>query len=82
MFLCNNLKCIHYCQFTKNAWQDSHTASILQNLRSSGEKEAKKYEVQIDPNLMPILEEIERGGPAMMMKYGHEDPYIRMCIDL
>ena len=48
--------------------QDSHTASILQNLRSSGEKEAEKYEVQIDPNLMPILEEIERGGPAMMMK--------------
>mgnify|MGYP006889205970 FL=1 len=52
----------------KKCMQDSHTASILQNLRSSGEKEAEKYEVQIDPNLMPILEEIERGGPAMMMK--------------
>lgn len=52
--------------------QDPATANILQNLRNSGQKEqieAQMAQVRSDPSLKPILEDIEKEGPAVMMKY-------------
>jgi hypothetical protein len=46
-------------------------AGMLENLTNPSRKEqleSKMAELQNDPVLKPILEEIEKGGPSAMMK--------------
>lgn len=48
-------------------------AGMLENLTNPAKKEqleTRMAEVRSDPTLKPILEEIEKGGPSAMMKYG------------
>ncbi|MCO5570366.1 hypothetical protein L7F22_024086 [Adiantum nelumboides] len=52
--------------------QDPASANILQNLRSVGlreQVESQWEQVQRNPSLRAIVEEIEREGPATVMKY-------------
>ncbi|MCO5614062.1 hypothetical protein L7F22_068343 [Adiantum nelumboides] len=52
--------------------QDPASANILQNLRSVGQREqveSQWEQVQRNPSLRAIVEEIEREGPATVMKY-------------
>jgi hypothetical protein len=58
--------------------QDPGMASLIQNMHSQGYREnigAKVAELKEDEEIAPILEEIEKGGPAAMMKYWN-DPVV------
>ncbi|KAJ7546148.1 hypothetical protein O6H91_08G026900 [Diphasiastrum complanatum] len=58
--------------------QDPSMSGMLQNLMNPAHKEqleARMASVREDPTLKPILEEIESGGPAAMMKYWN-DPVV------
>lgn len=58
--------------------QDPATSSMLENLANplrKEELEEKMSQIKDDPALKPILDEIESGGPAAMMKYWN-DPEI------
>ncbi|KAI5070559.1 hypothetical protein GOP47_0014902 [Adiantum capillus-veneris] len=58
--------------------QDPASASTLQNLRTSGQTElaeAQWEQVQSSPSLRAIVEEMEREGPATVMKY-MDDPEV------
>eukprot|EP00246_Nothoceros_aenigmaticus_P007919 TRINITY_DN221_c0_g1_i1.p1 TRINITY_DN221_c0_g1~~TRINITY_DN221_c0_g1_i1.p1 ORF type:complete len:384 (-),score=78.71 TRINITY_DN221_c0_g1_i1:420-1457(-) len=58
--------------------QDPAMSGMLQNLTNPAQKEqleARMAQVREDPSLKPILEEIETGGPAAMMKYWN-DPVV------
>lgn len=53
-------------------------SSMLDNLTNPAHKEQmeeRMAQIRQDPSLKPILDEIETGGPATMMKYS-----IRLCI--
>ncbi|KAJ7544047.1 hypothetical protein O6H91_09G063000 [Diphasiastrum complanatum] len=55
--------------------QDPAMSGMLQNLTNPAHKEqleARMASVREDPTLKPILEEIESGGPAAMMKYWND----------
>eukprot|EP00249_Psilotum_nudum_P021626 c28179_g3_i2 orf=354-1400(+) len=55
--------------------QDPAMSSMLQNLTNPVHKEqleARVAQMRDDPTLKPILEEIETGGPATMMKYWND----------
>uniref|UniRef100_A0A0D6RAP3 STI1/HOP DP domain-containing protein n=1 Tax=Araucaria cunninghamii TaxID=56994 RepID=A0A0D6RAP3_ARACU len=58
--------------------QDPSMSGMLHNLADPSHKEqieARMSQVRQDPTLKPILDEIETGGPAAMMKYWN-DPSI------
>eukprot|EP00252_Welwitschia_mirabilis_P023232 TRINITY_DN652_c0_g1_i1.p1 TRINITY_DN652_c0_g1~~TRINITY_DN652_c0_g1_i1.p1 ORF type:complete len:338 (+),score=97.24 TRINITY_DN652_c0_g1_i1:215-1228(+) len=55
--------------------QDPNMSSMLQNLAHPSHKEqmeARLARVRQDPALKPILDDIESGGPAAMMKYWND----------
>jgi len=55
--------------------QDPSMSSMLENLSNPAHKEqleARMENIREDPSLKPILEEIESGGPAAMMKYWND----------
>ncbi|RAL39566.1 hypothetical protein DM860_003099 [Cuscuta australis] len=55
--------------------QDPSMSSMLDSLSNPAQKdqlEERMARVREDPSLKPILEEIERGGPAAMMRYWND----------
>lgn len=51
--------------------QDPAMAAMVQNMHSQNYREnitSKMEDLKKDPEVAPILEEIEKGGPAAMMK--------------
>ncbi|GAB4849843.1 Ankyrin repeat domain-containing protein 2B [Ancistrocladus abbreviatus] len=55
--------------------QDPSMSSMLENLANPAQKEeleARMARIKDDPSLKPILEEIETGGPAAMMRYWND----------
>lgn len=56
---------------------DPQIANMVNNMQSNPDMkeqmEAKMRELKMDPELAPILEDLETGGPAAMMKYW-QDP--------
>ena len=58
--------------------QDPSMAAMMNNMNSQqyrSDMESKMQSLKSDPELRPVLEEIETGGPAAMMKYWN-DPAI------
>lgn len=52
-------------------YQDPSMSSMLENLTNSSQKDQLEERltcIKEDPSLKPILEEIESGGPAAMMR--------------
>ncbi len=52
-------------------WQDPAMSGMLSNLTNPSHREQieqQMAQVREDPTLKPVLEEIESGGPAAMMK--------------
>ncbi|GAB4845827.1 Ankyrin repeat domain-containing protein 2B, variant 2 [Ancistrocladus abbreviatus] len=55
--------------------QDPSMSSMLENLANPAQKEqfeARMARIKDDPSLKPILDEIETGGPAAMMRYWND----------
>ncbi|CAH9084755.1 unnamed protein product [Cuscuta epithymum] len=60
--------------------QDPSMSSMLDNLSNPTQKdqlEERMARVRDDPSLKPILEEIERGGPAAMMRYWNDKDVLK-----
>ncbi|KAF6134612.1 hypothetical protein GIB67_025727 [Kingdonia uniflora] len=60
--------------------QDPATSSMLENLTNPLHKEdleERMARVKEDPSLKPILEEIESGGPAAMMRYWNDPEVLK-----
>ena len=54
--------------------QDPGMAGLIQNMHNQSYRNnigGKVDELKKDPEIAPILEEIEKGGPAAMMKCAH-----------
>ncbi|KAH7373803.1 hypothetical protein KP509_17G075600 [Ceratopteris richardii] len=65
--------------------QDPAMSSMLENMTNPSrtqQLEAKMAEIKNDPKLMPILEEIEKGGPSAMMKYWNDPEVINKLSDV
>ena len=57
--------------FVTVIWQDTHMSSMLESFTNPAQKEQleeRMARIKEDPSLKPILDEIENGGPAAMMK--------------
>lgn len=60
--------------------QDPSMSSMLENLGNPAHKdqiEERMARVKEDPSLKPILEEIETGGPAAMMRYWNDTEVLK-----
>ncbi|KAG9130620.1 hypothetical protein Leryth_011868 [Lithospermum erythrorhizon] len=62
-------------QYYSQMQQDPSMSSMLENLANPAHKdqlEERMARVKEDPSLKPILDEIESGGPAAMMRYWND----------
>nr|XP_025888949.1 ankyrin repeat domain-containing protein 2B-like [Solanum lycopersicum] len=60
--------------------QDPSMSSMLENLTNSSQKDQLEERltcIKEDPSLKPILEEIESGGPAAMMRYWNDQDVLK-----
>ena len=60
-----------HCKCFTVIWQDSNMTSMLESFTNPAQKEQleeRMARIKEDPSLKPILDEIESGGPAAMMK--------------
>ncbi|KAG5580887.1 hypothetical protein H5410_051514 [Solanum commersonii] len=67
-------------QLGSELMQDPSMSSILENLTNSSQKdqlEERMTCIKEDPSLKPILEEIESGGPAAMMRYWNDQDVLK-----